>query len=506
MVYSQIKYFVFIILFSLGIISCSDDIEDTSTDLVQNFSNGQNGGNNNGPNGGNNGPNGGNNNGPNGANNNGPNGGNNNGPNNGVQNNQAVSVITEWTELFLELDRNIQGMRPTSTARALAYIHLTAYEAAVPGLEGYISNSANLSGLNIDVPADADLNYPLAVNEAYALALSHFIVNPPNGMRRRINNLKQNIENQFDGNNDNDNESIEWAEYVASQVIAYSQTDAAAEQQIHDPQPASYVPPTGLGYWTFSAEPERALFPYWGQVRTFTISSAETSSVAPPIAYSESPSSEYYQQMLDVYVQNNNARENDGEALWIAEFWSDDVESITFGPPTRQFAIANQLIDQMDMSFAEALHLNLKLGFSLNDAAVSTWADKYEYMVMRPSVYIQDLIDPDYQTNLFRLIPWPNPSFPGYPSGHSAFASAAAGVFIDFFGSSIQFTDRSHEGRSEFRSTPRQFSSFEEMAAENGYSRVPLGVHIEMDCTEGLRLGYEVADAVNSYNVKMDNI
>jgi len=186
----------------------------------------------------------------------------------------------------------------------------------------------------------------------------------------------------------------------------------------------------------------------------------------------------------------------------LAEFWSDDVETLMFSPPARQVSIAGQLIGQYQMSLADALHMNLKLGFSLNDAAVSTWADKYEYMVMRPSVYIQEHMDPDFQTNLFSLIPWPNPSFPGYPSGHSCFASAAAGVFIDFFGNNTDFTDTSHEGRTEFLGTPRNFNTFEDMAEENAYSRIPLGVHIRIDCTEGIRLGYEISDAVNDYSVQ----
>ena len=40
------------------------------------------------------------------------------------------------------------------------------------------------------------------------------------------------------------------------------------------------------------------------------------------------------------------------------------------------------------------------------------------------------------------------------------------------------------------------------MAAENAYSRIPLGVHIRMDCDEGLRLGYEISDAVNDLNMR----
>ena len=113
------------------------------------------------------------------------------------------------------------------------------------------------------------------------------------------------------------------------------------------------------------------------------------------------------------------------------------------------------------------------------------------------SPYIQDNIDATYQTNLYRLIYWPNPTFPAYPSGHSAFASAAAGVFINQFGDSIDFTDRTHESRIEFRGAPRQFTSFTQMAEENGYSRIPLGVHMRMDCDEGLRLGYEISEKQN---------
>jgi len=39
------------------------------------------------------------------------------------------------------------------------------------------------------------------------------------------------------------------------------------------------------------------------------------------------------------------------------------------------------------------------------------------------------------------------------------------------------------------------------MAFENAYSRAPLGVQIIEDATEGLRLGYEIADAVNALDL-----
>lgn len=412
-------------------------------------------------------------------------------------------VITAWTDLFLDIDRYADGMRPTATARALAYIHLAAYETAAPGLKSYESATSFLSDLEISTDEfSQDINVEIALNTAYAFAIDHFMINMPNDVRSQISDLESTLETSLSVDLfDTDVQvSQTWGQYVAEQVIDYALTDVIAEAQILDPQPLSYIPPTGDGFWTFSAEPERALYPYWEEVRTFVISSQETSTID-PLNYSENPTSDYFQQMQEVYEANNGAKEDQGEELWIAEFWSDDVTTLMFSPPARQFSIANQLIEQEDLDMGEALYLNLKLGFSLNDAAVSSWADKYEYMVMRPNVFIHEFIDPDYQTNLFRLVPWPNPSFPGYPSGHSTFASAAGGIFIDFFGDDVTFTDRSHEARTEFQSEPRTYQSISDMAFENAYSRIPLGVHVRMDCDEGLRLGYEIADAINQVDL-----
>lgn len=428
----------------------------------------------------------------------------NNGPNDRPTSMQEA-LITSWLDLYLEMDRYATGMRPTSTSRALAYIHLAAYETVVPSTNNYLSNSNRIPGLEIRNNQNRRINHLVALNACYADVYKHFMLNIPDGYQTKIEALEAEFESQL-GSNLNEQElenSKEWGASISSQIISYSQTDTQAENQIYVPQPTSYIPPSGDGFWTFSAEPERALFPYWGTVRTFVISPEQTTSVA-PLTYSTNPQSAYYLQMQEVQTANDQAKADQGEDLWIAEFWSDDVEGLMFSPPARQISIAKQLIANHDLSIAESMHLLLKLGFALNDAAVSSWDDKYAHMVMRPSVFIQKFLDPNYQSNLYRLIPWTNPSFPAYPSGHSTFASAAGGVFIDFFGNEIDFTDRSHAGRTEFRSRPRNFDSFEEMAEENGYSRLPLGVHMEMDCAEGLRLGYEISDAVNAYNLKRE--
>lgn len=416
-------------------------------------------------------------------------------------------IVHQWTELMLELERHAAGMRPNASARALAYIYMASYETAVPGMRPYESNERRLDEFRIrDNERPNRIHWELALNACFADVIDHFLINVPEEYDSRIAILENNLQSEL-SNGDLSNrlveESIEWGEYVAREVIRYSQTDEAAEAQILEPQPTSYEPPTADGYWTYSADPERALFPYWGTTRTFVISPDQTTTVT-PIAYSEDEDSDYYAQMKEVYEVNNTAKAEDNDDLWIAEFWSDDVEGLMMSPPARQYAIANQLIQQYELNLEETLVLYLKLGFALNDAAVSTWKYKYDHMVMRPNVFIHEHMDPDFQTNLFRLVYWPNPSFPGYPSGHSCFASAAGGVFIDAFGNATNFTDRTHEGRTEFRGAPRTFNSFEEMAAENAFSRIPLGVHIRMDCDEGLRLGYEISDAINDMDLRRD--
>lgn len=410
------------------------------------------------------------------------------------------AVLDEWTTLLLETERYAVGLRPNGSARALAYIYLAAYETMVPSTDDYRSNTLRLQELQID-PGHVnqnDVDVELALNACFAEVLPHFLLNFPGQYADRMADLnqQQSVRLSTDVSTRTVATSEAWGSYVAQQIIAYSQTDTEAEEQVNDPQPLDYEPPVGTGYWTYSADPERALFPYWDRVRTFAISPTETTT-RPPLTYSTAPGSPYYTQMLEVYAINNQAKVNGGEQLWIAEFWSDDVEDLMMSPPARQISIANQLKDQYELNLSQSLALFVKVGFALNDAAVATWKYKYQYMVMRPSVYVRELIDPTYETNLFRFIFWPDPGFPGYPSGHSCFASAAGGIFRSVFGNQTNFTDRTHVGRTEFRGAPRTFATFEQMARENAFSRLPLGVHMRMDCAEGLRLGYEIAEGVN---------
>ncbi|MEL7004854.1 MAG: hypothetical protein AAFN93_19260, partial [Bacteroidota bacterium] len=230
-------------------------------------------------------------------------------------------LVIEWTDLLLELERYASG-RPNGSARALAYIYLAAYETAVPGMTDRISNSERLDGLTINNEEQpTNINWEIALNSCLSKVLDHFLLNLTSDLNASISAFEASTEGalSIDLSETLVDDSKAWGEYVANQVIAYSQTDVEAETQVLDPQPLSYEPPVGEGFWTYSADPERALFPYWESARTFVISPEETTSKE-PIDYSEQEGSKYYDQMMEVYEVNNSAREEDGEQLWIAEF------------------------------------------------------------------------------------------------------------------------------------------------------------------------------------------
>ena len=422
---------------------------------------------------------------------------------------ETAQLITEWSDLWVSVDQFTNGMRPNTITRSLAYIHLTGYETAIPFMDDYSSNTTRFDELDIELDEfEENVDLKLALNRAYAIAFDHFMFSLAPNAREDVFRFRNEQEDELsEGLSRAEIENSQrWGRHVARRIIAYSETDEAGEEQTRNQTPSDYVAPVGDGLWVASDD-EDAWFPYWREVRTFVISPEETSSTefSSLLTYSTEETSDYYASMNDVYITASEAANGNDEDLWIAEFWADDVEGIMISPPGRQFSIANQLIEQFDLGYEQTLELLLRLSFATNDAAVSAWDDKYTYNTQRPSTYINEVIDEDFTTNLARFVVAPNPAFPSYPSGHATFAGAAAGVFIDFFGTdAIDFTDNTYAGFDyilEFEGTPRSFTTFTDMAFENAYSRVPLGVHLLEDSTEGLRLGYEIADAVNEIDL-----
>jgi hypothetical protein len=419
---------------------------------------------------------------------------------------QSNDVVWEWSELYLTIERDLQGFRPAPTCRALAYINMGAYETAVPGMSTFKSLSEVISGFpttSLEYEP-SQIDWAIAVNAYYARAFSFFLYN---ATEEHLNDIRR-IETQQLADLSRDvpqgivNASIEWGQKVANTMISYSETDTEGASQVRVGRPSDYFPPVGDGLWVPTLpDLSSALFPYWGKVRVFAANESDLLSPPPAFEYNTNPTSRWYKDNQEVADAVNNMTD---ENRWIAEFWSDDLTGLTFSPPARIIAIANQVIKLEKMNLEQTLHFYCKLGIGLNDASVGAWKSKYTYNTERPETFIRKYIDPDFKPILGEAIgnPGLTPSFPGYPSGHSTFAGVCEVLFDNFFGAQYEFTDHCHFGRTEFAGYPRTYTTWKELAEEDAYSRIPLGVHIRLDCSEGLRLGQAIASKAVNLNLE----
>ena len=422
-----------------------------------------------------------------------------------------AKVIIEWNNKFLELERYAAGYRPGPAPRALGYIGLACYESCVSGMPNYKSVAIGM-GVKLPEPeVNVAYHYPTLVNTAYAYMMKQYFTAIPSITATQlvsITTLSDKLNTQYKSETDATSfeKSKKYGEAVAKAIYEWSKTDIIGHDHHLDAfrdAAGKYKPATGAGNWIPTIPgPSKPMFPDWGYARTFAIKEVDK-LCKKPIPYSESKNSQFYAQALEVKNTVENATY---DQRWLAFNWSDDLVNLTFSPGPRWIAIENQVMTKVNSNLETAIYANAKVSMAINDANIACWYSKYVYNLERPESYIKRIIDPNFEPTLYN--PLTNdkgmtPGFPAYPSGHATMGAAAAEVLTDIFGSSFSMSDYCHQGRADFEgSDARAFSSFYQMAEENAYSRIPLGVHFRMDSEEGVQLGYRCGRKVNQLGWK----
>lgn len=411
-------------------------------------------------------------------------------------------VVTDWNNMFLILSKNTDGYRAPVAARVLAYMNWAAYEAVAPGMESYKSIATNFPAIKLPETSPNEPYYwVLCGEEAYYQSIIRYVPLMDSIRRKQVDSLHHYNLGYYSLGCEAGiyRRSLDFGKASALAILAYADTDGGAKAYLIN-KPHDYNPPIGPEKWrrTFPDYLD-ALTPFWPAIRPI-LAKVENSEFTPPLPFRIDSTSTFFKEAKEVYESSKNATPTE---KWIADYWSDDIQYFTFDAASRMISISNQVLKTRHSNLEEAVYTNTKVGIALFDGSIACWKEKYFYKILRPVTYIRLYIDGDYRTNLNDKVKkmgdnvGVTPAHPSYPSGHSSFGKAASVVLTDIFGSNFAFTDRSHDGRLDFLSSSRSFSSFDDMANENAYSRIPLGVHFRMDCDEGLRIGQLIGERVN---------
>ena len=204
------------------------------------------------------------------------------------------------------------------------------------------------------------------------------------------------------------------------------------------------------------------MLPNFGLVRTWTMTAAELDAARPP-APPSTRSAEFREELAE--VKRTEATLTRAQ-LAVALKWNDGAGTPT--PPGHWNQIAAERVRDAHLSEVRAARAFALLNMAMHDAAVGCWEVKYRYFTPRPAQ-----MDPSIKTSIGL------PNFPAYPSGHSTFSAAAAGVLSYLF--------------------PADAPAFWAMADEAGVSRLYAAIHYRSDITGGKAHGQRVGDAVVRY-------
>jgi hypothetical protein len=407
-----------------------------------------------------------------------------------------LEVAVTWADMTLFITKNTFANTPTYASRSLGYIGLTMYETVVHSDSSYSSLSNKLNGLGrLPLPQkEKKYNWVLCMNAGQAYILKNIYLQTLDENKSKIDSLEEVILQRFeDEETDVKQRSISYGQAVAKSIYEWSKNDGGHRGYLHNFDP-KFVAENKPGAW------EPALFsqtvghlplhPYWGRNRPFV---ARNMEIATPsfILHSPVSSSPCYEQFINVYKKGNTLTQEEKE---IAMWWNDDPgETIT--PPGHSYNLATLVIKSVKPDLVKCAQTYASVGMAVADAFICCWKWKYTFYSERPTSYVNDLIDPEW--NSF----WPNPPFPAFPSGHAVQSSAAATVLTELYGEHFSFVDDTHANRPadtvrnvEYK--PRHFTSFWEVAEETAMSRFYGGIHTRQDNEMGLQKGKEIGTNV----------
>jgi len=288
--------------------------------------------------------------------------------------------------------------------------------------------------------------------------------------------------------------------YVADRIVDARENDGSSDVVEYTPNPAP-------GHWEpdYLNPTQTAWGPGWGRIEPFALRSGDQFRAPPPPAIDSAAYARAFNEVKSLGEKHSTTRT--AEQTEIGIFWAYDRAG-TGSPPALYCQAVETIARQNHNTLVENARLLALVNVAMADAGITAWDSKYVYDYWRPISGIRragednnplTVADPTW-TPLGApgdgpggTIPDFTPPFPAYTSGHATFGAAVFKLLARFYG-----TDRMHFAlqSDEMPGVMRSYDRFSQAAAENGRSRIYLGIHWQFDNVMGQRHGRAVADYV----------
>jgi hypothetical protein len=381
---------------------------------------------------------------------------------------ERSDVVLDWNEVLLDAIR-ADRTAPPRAARALAIVHVAAYDAVAA-----IDPTHAPYALHVSVPpwVSAEAAVASAAHRAlvalfparaaaFDAALATTLADVPDGPAEAW--------------------GVDLGRASAETILALRRFDGSDVT-------LNYSTASLPGQWRPTPEGFAApLLPQWPFVVPFALARPDEVRPAGPPALT---STEYAADVDEVRrLGRANSTERTPDQTQIARFWADGAGTAT--PPGHWNQIAVDVARQRNTTLGDNARLFALLNIALADAGIASWDAKYFYGVWRPITAIREA-DTDGNPRTSADPSWTpllaTPPFPTYTSGHSTFSCAASEVLSSFFGPATAFVTDSED----VPGVTRAFTSFAQAADEAGRSRIYGGIHFEFDNRDGLASGRAV--------------
>ncbi len=180
----------------------------------------------------------------------------------------------------------------------------------------------------------------------------------------------------------------------------------------------------------------------------------------------------------------------------LALYWNDPGS--TFQPPGHWLQITDIAITAAGFDVLQSARITAEVGVATADAGITAWQAKYTYDLWRPIAAINDCsgwnpavtCDPGWTSVIA------TPPHPDYIAGHPAFSYSAATVLDKFFGSDnssfCSTTDPYNNGATAVPAMTVCYNNFLDAASDATVSRVYGGIHTDIATAASAAVGVQI--------------